>query len=159
MLGSVLYPSLLSEILALVAPGSSHQPHKMIRSFAVFSVAFCRGRLFQLSQFWASCQTPKWADSQRAKLLSKAVPLHLRACRILAPWPGDEPGPPALGDKDLTPGLPGKSPLNSISSRAFNAFKHIAFVVSFVWLGITSGFSRSQILAGSSMPCKLLYQS
>ena len=80
MLGSVLYPSLLSEILALVALSFAHhlvrlvskteilalvalsfahQPHKMVRSFAVFSVALCRGRLFQLSQFPASSQTPK----------------------------------------------------------------------------------------------------
>lgn len=129
MLGSVLYPSLLSEILALVALSFAHQPHKMVRSFAVFSVALCRGRLFQLSQFPASSQTPKWADGQRAKLLSEVVPLHLRACRIFAPWPGTEPEPLALEDKILPPGLPGKSPLNLISSKAFNAFKHIAFVV------------------------------
>ena len=39
MFGSVLYPSLLSGILALVALSFAHQLHKMVRSFAVFSVA------------------------------------------------------------------------------------------------------------------------
>ena len=59
MFGSVLYPSLLSGILALVALSFAHQLHKMVRSFAVFSVALCPGRLVHLSQFTASCQTPK----------------------------------------------------------------------------------------------------
>ena len=32
-----------------------------------------------------------------------------KACRILAPWPGIEPAPPALEGEVLTTGLPGKS--------------------------------------------------
>ena len=32
-----------------------------------------------------------------------------KACRILSPWPGIEPAPPALEGEVLTTGLPGKS--------------------------------------------------
>ena len=32
-----------------------------------------------------------------------------KACEILAPQPGMEPAPPAVEDKDLATGLPGKS--------------------------------------------------
>ena len=47
-------------------------------------------------------------------LLPYCVPLMLwffgpAACRILAPWPGLEPAPPALEDEVLTTGPPGKS--------------------------------------------------
>ena len=95
-------------------PGSSVHGIFQERTLEWIAISFSRGSSRLRNWIWVSCIAGRFFTDWVMREVQKKTYLTTLglSCgtRDLVPWPGMEPGPPALGARVLAAGPPGKAP-------------------------------------------------